>query len=245
MKLSDIQIVLCNPGESRNVGAVCRVMKNMGLESLRIVGVREGFDDEKVRRLAVHAGDIWERAVFFPSLNAALTDCTFAAGTTRRRGKKRTGRAVTPEEFAGIAAAAGSGRGALVFGNERTGLTDDEMLCCTIPVYIPSDNAFPSLNLSHAVQVIAYILFRKLKRSENGYTPVTLERLDTAVHHIGSKLQEIGFFSVTGRPEMELFWREILSRSSLSEGELRYLETVFTKTAGLAGKNHGKGMPIN
>ncbi len=238
MKLSDIQIVLCNPGESRNVGAVCRVMKNMGLENLRIVGVREGFDDEKVRTLAVHAGDIWEQTVFFPSLNDALTDCTFAAGTTRRRGKKRTRRAVTPEEFAGIAAA-GGGRGAVVFGNERTGLTDDEMLRCTIPVYIPSDDAFPSLNLSHAVQVIAYLLFRKLKRSENGYTPVPLERLDAAVHHIGAKLQEIGFFSVTGRPEMELFWREILSRSSLSEGELRYLETMFTKTAGLAGKNQG------
>jgi tRNA/rRNA methyltransferase len=245
MKLSDMQIVLCNPGESRNVGAVCRVMKNMGLKSLRIVGVREALDDEKVRRLAVHAGDVWEGAVFFPTLNEALSDCTFAAGTTRRRGKKRTGRAVTPEEFAVIAADAGDGKGAVVFGNERTGLTDEEMLCCTIPVFIPSDDAFPSLNLSHAVQVISYVLFRKLERSENGYTPVTLERLDTAVHHIGSKLQEIGFFSITGRPEMELFWREILSRSSLSEGELQYLEMVFSKTAGMAGTNHGKDTPIN
>ena len=51
---------------------------------------------------------------------------------------------------------------------------------------------------------------------------------------IGDDLKRIGFFSVTGRPEMEKFWRDILSRSALSEGEAQYLEKTFDKAAGLA-----------
>ena len=66
-----------------------------------------------------------------------------------------------------------------------------------------------------------------------GYTPITLERLDKTVNSVTDSLKEIGFFSRTGRPQMEQFWREILSRAALSEGEAKYIEMVFDKAAGL------------
>jgi len=88
------------------------------------------------------------------------------------------------------------------------------------------------------VQIMCYTLYRKLETPGfSGYTPVSLERLDKTVTEIADNLQKIGFFSVTGRPEMENFWKGILSRAALSEGEAAYLEKVFTKAAGLASKS--------
>ncbi|MCR5724870.1 MAG: RNA methyltransferase [Treponema sp.] len=239
MNLQNIVIVLSHPEESRNIGAVCRGMANNNLSDLRIVGKREDYDDERVRILAIHAADLWERAAFFDSITDATKDCVFSAGTTRRRGKKRKGKLLLPEEFAAQASQVSEGgKVAAVFGNERTGLTDEEMLECTMGVTIPSSEHFASLNLSHAVQIIAYQLFREKAQISPGSVPVTLDRLDRTVTTIADNLQKIGFFSVTGRPDMEHFWRAILSRAALSEGEATYLEKVFDKAAGLAQKNH-------
>lgn len=241
MNLSNVVIILCRPEESRNVGAVCRAMANNGLKNLRIVGKKEDFDEERVRILAIHAASIWENALFFNSITEAAGDCTIVAGTTRRRGKKR-GKLLLPEEFAdtadGISVA---GKVAVVFGNERTGLEEEELDECTMGVTIPSSEEFGSLNLSHAVQIISYHIFRKSLEDKNklsrGSLPVSLERLGKTVDEITDSLQKIGFFKLAGRPDMEKFWRDILSRAALSESEAKYIEKVFNKAAGLIGKS--------
>ncbi len=241
MNLDKIVIVLARPEENRNIGAVCRAMANNNLHTLRIVGKREDYNDEKVRVLAIHAAYLWENAKFFNSITQATKDCTMAAATTRRRGKKRGSKLLLPEEFTKLAAkstdAKNGGKIAVVFGNERTGLTDTEVNECTIGVTIPSCDEFASLNLSHAVQIISYHLFRYTKKEFSGYTPVSLERLDTTVKNITDDLKTIGFFSKTGRADMEQFWRNILSRASLSEGEAQYIEKIFHKAAGLSNRN--------
>ena len=236
MDLSQTVIVLCRPEESRNIGATCRAMANAGITQLRIVGRREDYNEEKIRILAIHAAYIWEQAPFFDSITAATADCSFVAGTTRRAGKKRKSKLLLPEELAEEVSRIG--KAAIVFGNERTGLTDSELEECTLGVTIPSHKDFASLNLSHAVQVICYTLFRQAEKRSPGYTPVTLERLDKTVSVIADDLQKIGFFSVTGRHDMEMFWRGLLSRSALSEGDCQYLEKIFHKAAGLAWKHN-------
>ena len=148
-----------------------------------------------------------------------------------------------PEEFAKLASdISGTEKSkgqtvAAVFGNERTGLSDEELSECTIGVTIPSSPGFASLNLSHAVQIIAYHFFRTQTKISPGYVPVNLERLDKTVNTISESLKKTGFFKVAGREDMENFWRGILSRASLSEGEASYIEKTFTKIAGLAQKN--------
>jgi tRNA/rRNA methyltransferase len=244
MNLENIVIVLDRPEESRNIGAVCRAMANNGIHCLRLVARKETIDDMKVRILAIHASAIWDNVVFFDSIQEATADCVIAAGTTRRRGKKRKGKLLLPEELTDLASTiTGSknstqqqGKIAVVFGNERTGLTDDEMLECTLGVTIPSSDEFASLNLSHAVQIICYHLFRKESSPSPGYTPVPLRRLDTTVTNITDNLRKIGFFSVTGQADMTAFWRTILSRAALSEGEAQYIEKIFDKAAGLASR---------
>lgn len=246
MNLNRIAIVLTNPEESRNVGAVCRAMANNSLSDLRIVGSRENFDDEHVRRLAIHAAYIWENAKFFGSITEATKDCALAAGTTRRRGKKRKDKLLLPEEFADLASNitgqenSEGQKVAAVFGNERTGLSDEELSECTMGVTIPSSEGFASLNLSHAVQIISYHLFRSQSKISPGYTPINLSRLDKTVNTISDSLQKAGFFKIAGKKDMENFWRGLLSRASLSEGEASYLEKTFTKIAGLVQKN---GLP--
>ncbi len=239
MNLKNIVIVLVNPDESRNVGAVCRAMANNGITTLRIVGKKEKFDEERVRILAIHAAYIWENTQFFDSITEATKDCVLCAGTTRRRGKKR-GKLVLPEEFSALAAKTtddGEAKVAAVFGNERTGLTEEEIDECTLGVTIPSDDGFPSLNLSHAVQIIAYQCFRESQSISKGWTPVSLARLEKTVTNIADDLQKIGFFKLNGRPDMEKFWRDVLSRANLSESEAAYIEKTFDKAAGLASKS--------
>ncbi|MCR5063256.1 MAG: RNA methyltransferase [Treponema sp.] len=246
MNLSNIVIVLDHPDESRNIGAACRAMANNDIGELRIVGKKEQYDIEHIHVLAIHAGEIFDKAKFYDSITQATSDCSICAGTTRRRGKKR-GKLLLPEEFADMANSI-SGEGtagckiAVVFGNERTGLTDEQLDQCNLGVTIPSSENFGSLNLSHAVQIICYHLFRKnleaKKGTYKGYTPLTLERIDSTVKSITDDMQKIGFFKMPGRSDMENFWRSILSRASLYEGEAKYLEKTFSKMAGLASKNN-------
>ena len=241
MNLSNVVIILSRPEESRNVGAVCRAMANNGLKNLRIVGKKENFDEERVRILAIHAAGIWENARFFDSITEASRDCVLCAGTTRRRGKKR-GKLLLPEEFAAVSSEiTENGKIAVVFGNERTGLEEEELDECTMGVTIPSSEEFGSLNLSHAVQIISYEIFRKHldeeKKVSAGYTPVSLERLDKTTDKIIENLQKIGFFKLAGKEDMKKFWTDILSRAVLSEGEAKYLEKTFTKMGGLFSKH--------
>lgn len=235
MDLSEIRIILCRPEESRNIGSVCRAMANCGMNKLRIVGKKADYDDEKVRVLAIHSAYIWEQAEFYENITQATKDCSLAAGTTRRLGKKRKNWLLLPEEFA--QKAMNIENVAIIFGNERTGLTDQELDECTLGITIPTDEAFGSLNLSHAVQLICYTIFRANKPHSPSYTPVSLNRLDKTVSEIGKNLKSIGFFSITGQEEMEGFWRNILSRAALSEGECSYIEKTFCKAAGLASKH--------
>jgi tRNA/rRNA methyltransferase/tRNA (cytidine32/uridine32-2'-O)-methyltransferase len=163
MVLSDIIIILCRVSEPGNVGAVCRAMKNMGLSRLRIAGTaRESLNGEVIRARAVHAADIWDAAAFFDTLAAAAADCSLLIGTTRRRGRRRKQISLDPRRLAAwIQEKPGSA--ALVFGNERTGLEEPELDLCNIASHIPVSGVFPSLNLSHAVQIYAYELFLALE----------------------------------------------------------------------------------
>ena len=247
MNLNNIVIVLDHPDESRNIGAACRAMANNDISELRIVGNKADYDIEHIHVLAIHAGGIFDKANFYNSITDATKDCAICAGTTRRRGKKR-GKLLLPEEFAdmadditGASEGKSGGKVAVIFGNERTGLTDEQLDECNLGVTIPSSDNFGSLNLSHAVQIMCYHLFRKKLASSHesyrGYTPLSLERVDQTVKLITDNMQKIGFFKMPGREDMENFWRSVLSRASLSEGEAQYLEKTFSKMAGLAAKN--------
>jgi TrmH family RNA methyltransferase len=237
--LDNIRIVLVNPLDSKNVGALCRAMKTMGIGALTVV--REpgapALDVEQAAVLAVHAGDVLANRRTCTSLKEALAGTSLAAGITRRRGKRRKSFALTPEELAERVAGLGGGETALVFGNEASGLDDRDLALCQVAVRIPSSPHFPSLNLSHAVQIITYSLYRTLSVSPGTlYRPITREQLETLVDIILASLRNIGFFTQVGDEDMGIFFRDILARAALSGSESRRLERVFRKISGLVAR---------
>jgi tRNA/rRNA methyltransferase/tRNA (cytidine32/uridine32-2'-O)-methyltransferase len=234
MNLSDVFIILVRPEGSGNIGAVCRAMKNCGLSRLRLVKP-SALDEAVIRARAVHAVDVWEKADIFGELAPALADCGLVIGATRRRGHKR-GLSMLPEEAVRFIQSRG-GTVALVFGNERTGLEDEELALCGLSSHIPTSEDFPSLNLSHAVQIFAYELFRSLGDSKpvsGEWTPMDMSKIAPVVLSITDSLTLLGFYKQRSREYQEKFFRDIISRAGLSIKEGAYMRDIFAKAARLA-----------
>jgi tRNA/rRNA methyltransferase len=161
-----VRIVLLRPRNPENLGAVARAMANFGLEDWAIAQLGT-HDFRAARRVAVHAEDLLDRPRIVHGLDEAVADCAWVVGTSARRvrGKRR----LAPDEVAREALArAGDGRTALVFGDERSGLTNDDIHRCHDLSAIPTDDAQPSVNLAQAVLVYAYELRRAFLERSGG-----------------------------------------------------------------------------
>ena len=252
MRLSDVIIVLARPSEPGNVGAVCRAMKNMGLSRLRLAAPEFSGDEAVIRARAVHAADVWEKAEFFDSLASAVKDCALVIGTAQRRGRHRK-ITMTPVEIAAFLKER-PGPAALVFGNERTGLDAEEIELCNFASHIPVDEAFPSLNLSHAAMIYTYELFRALTPAgtpaeagidrgsppagavKGQWVPLGQEAIDGMVRELTDNLKNLGFYKQAGREEQERFLRDIFSRAAMTEREGRYFANIIAKAARLGSR---------
>ncbi|MDR2095388.1 MAG: TrmJ/YjtD family RNA methyltransferase [Treponema sp.] len=239
MRLEDIVIILAGPGEAGNIGAVCRAMKNMGLSRLQLVSPQDGaLNQEVIRARAVHAADLWDHAKTCETIAEAAAGCSLVVGITRRRGRRRKAHTLPPDELARFLKDQ-NGRAALVFGNERTGLEDGELACCNLASHIPADSAFPSLNLSHAVQIYCYELYRSLAPAEaveGQWIPLDQAGIQDLTLQVTDSLESLGFYRQRGRQDQEIFFRDIFSRAGITEGEARYMRDIFAKAARLALK---------
>jgi len=153
-----MKIILVEPKNQGNIGAVARVMSNFGFKSLAIVNPPE-IGDEAFKR-AVHAKDILERAEVFDSFKDAIKGLSYVAGTSSdvSESKKNPARNfMTPKELAdkirGFPGDAG-----IAFGREDFGLINREVALCDSMIYIPTSKEYPSMNLSHACAVVLYEL---------------------------------------------------------------------------------------
>ena len=240
MNLNQVEIILCDTQDGANIGSVCRAMKTMGLSHLTLVTDRI-YDEDRVRTLALHAYDLYENRKEFQDLGEAVADSVLSVAATRRVGKGRKTSRVTPEELAQRIANTPSpeGKVSIVFGCESNGLSDEQVKQCSMVVTIPTSDAFPSLNLSQAVQIIAYTLFRKLNAYAQEKEPtsnvVSTSRISKAVETCKDALETLGYFkndeerAFTGE-----FLSDLLARATLTEGEVQRVEKIFNKTSKIA-----------
>src|SRR4051812_42470801 len=150
-----LAVVLSHPSHPGNIGAAARALKTMGLADLRLVAPRH-FPDPDATAMAAGAAELLQSARVFERLEGALADCVHAVGFSARP-RDLSHRVESLRDAApGIAAAAAQGSVALVFGNETSGLSNEELARCQRLVTIPSNPAYGSLNLAAAVQVACY-----------------------------------------------------------------------------------------
>ncbi|MCA9551884.1 MAG: rRNA methyltransferase [Myxococcales bacterium] len=157
MSLEQVRLVLLRTHNGKNLGAVARAMNNFGLSNLVLADLGK-VDWSDVNQMAVRSAAITEAAPRVPDLAAAVAGCRYVVGTTMRR---RPGqRHLTPREAAeALATHAAHGSVALVFGEERVGLTNQDLLACHDVSVIPTSPELPSLNLAQAVLLYCWELF--------------------------------------------------------------------------------------
>lgn len=168
--LDNVVVVLSHTTEPMNIGAACRAMKTMGLEHLRLIAPLNP-KGRSARALAHGAEDILERALVVDTLLEAVGDCRVVAGTTARRRQLRKHSLLGPEALAAhVVDHARQGRVALLFGTERTGLTNEEADICRYLARADTAPGQPSLNLAQAVTLFGWEI-RQAWRSAGGRDP--------------------------------------------------------------------------
>ena len=157
--LDNIRVVLIETSHSGNIGSAARAMKTMGLSDLCLVNPKS-FPDEQADALASNAKDVLESATVVDSLQDALADFHQVIGSSARFERSLSWDVCDSRRCGEIVAeTVGSNskaRVALVFGRERTGLTNEELAFCQHLVHIPTNPDYSSLNLASAVQILAY-----------------------------------------------------------------------------------------
>ncbi len=228
--LSRVRIVLAEPQDGANIGSCCRAMKTMGIERLVITG-NGVYSEDRVRTLALHAADLWENAERIERLEDALSNSIFTVAATRRRGKFRKMSAYSPEQLAAKLRTLPEGDISIVFGRESDGLRDDEVALCSSVVTIDTSDRFPSLNLSQAVQIICYELFKGAGKYPAGMKAISHERIKSGTEDMISHLGNIGYFKLADeRKWTEQLLKDIVERAALSESEMQRFEKIFRKT---------------
>jgi tRNA (cytidine32/uridine32-2'-O)-methyltransferase len=231
--MSRLRFVLVRPSHPGNIGAAARAIRTMGFTRLVLVAPHK-YPHADATAMAAGADDVLEGIVVVSSLAEAIADCTFALGCTARR------RGVPLPEFAPREAAvqactaAQSGEAAIVFGNERTGLENDELMRCQAAVHIPSDPTFSSLNLAQAVQVLAYELRMNLLQAQpqpdapaKSDPPATAEQMEHFFAHLAQLLHDIDFHKGRSPVTIERRLRRLFQRTDLEQREVRILRGIF------------------
>jgi TrmH family RNA methyltransferase len=237
MDRADIRIVLVATSHPGNIGAAARAMKNMALSELALVSPRQ-FPHPEAAARASGADDVLAGAHVVGSLAEALAGCGFVAATTSRDRDQRFRVIDVREAAERIVSESRRAPAAVVFGAERTGLTNDELESAHALVRIPASAAYPSLNLAMAVQLVAYELFRAgaAAAAVGRYAGAPLAdaaEMARLYAHFAQVLEEIDFRDRTesGTHLMERI-RRFLQRAELDQNEVNILRGILTAVQG-------------
>ncbi len=241
-------IVLSEPQLGENIGAAARAMANFGLTDLRLVRPRDGWPNEKAEAMAAGASYILSGVRVFDTVEAAVGRLNYVlAATARDRAMAK--QVLTPAEAASRlreAEAVGLAS-AILFGGERSGLSNDEVALADAVITIPTSPGFSSLNLGQAVLLAGYEWFRAgdatlPERIDHGVAqPAPREELFRLFEHLEEELESSGFLYPPGnRPGMVRNLRSILHRAGLTDQEVRTLRGVIVAlTRGKKRKQEG------
>jgi TrmH family RNA methyltransferase len=232
--LDNIVIVLQRPQKLVNIAGVVRAMKNMGLARLRLVRPAE-YDARDIEGIAHRSADVRDAVTIHDTLDAALADAVFVVGTTSRPREggvpAASPRALAPE----LLARAEHGPIALVFGPEDNGLTNAELDRCHRTLAIPTDPAYPSLNLAQAALLVAYELRlaaeQPAARQHAGMpSPAGAAQLEALFSALEQALWAIEFFKSGSAERSMRTLRRLIQRAEPNTQEAALMRAMALET---------------
>lgn len=231
--------ILIRPQMGENIGASARAMLNFGLERMRVVGPRDGWPNPKAVAMASGAGRLLDHAGLFPDLPAAIADCDFVFATTSQR-RELVKDVVTPERAMEMARAMGAEgkRVGVLFGPERAGLENEDIVRANAIVTVPVNPDFPSLNLAQCVLLLGY----EWRRQAGEVAPsvmelartdfATREDVDRLADHFEERLDAAGFFFPPTKVEgMKTNLRNMWGRLGLTRAEVQTFHGMLRQIA--------------
>ena len=228
-------IVLVRPQLGENIGKAARAMLNFGLTEMRLVTPRDGWPNPSAGPAASGADIVLEQAQVFDSVAEAVADCAHVYATTvRKRGVTKP--VVTPDEAA-TAIHAATGRTAILFGPERSGLESDDVALARTIITVPINAEFGSLNLAQAVILVAYEWSKRIALASPPETelpePAPHEELEGMILQLDAMLEAAHFFYPPDRtPVTKRTLRTLLTKPGWSSQEVRTMRGVLSALAG-------------
>ncbi|MFU1552706.1 tRNA (cytosine(32)/uridine(32)-2'-O)-methyltransferase TrmJ [Aeromonas sp. A04] len=230
--LDQIRIVLVNTSHTGNMGSAARAMKTMGLTQLVLVDP-QALPDDNAMALAAGASDVLANARIVSTLDEAIADCGLVIGTSARS-RTLSWPMLDPREAGKKAVVEGVKHPvALVFGRERTGLTNDELQKCHYHVAIAANPEYSSLNLAMAVQTICYeVRMHWLQgqapevESEADYP--SADQLEGFYQHLEQTLLKTGFIADDHPGQVMSKLRRLFNRARPETVELNILRGILT-----------------
>lgn len=246
--MSGPAIILASPQLGENIGAAARVMLNFGLRDLRLVNPRDGWPNKKAEVMAAGADAVLSATRVFASMEEAVADLGLVFATTGRD-RLMSKRVATPDEAVGELAAELAQKRAcgIMFGAERMGLTNEEVVLADAILTVPSNPEFSSLNLAQSVAVVAYEWWRGTHDKPAFKVPAKYRRAQHAnkedligfFEHLERELDRTEFlFPPAKRPAMVQNLRNMWHRAELTYQEVQTLRGIVRSLTG--AKKRGK-----
>jgi len=231
--LENVRIILVNTSHTGNIGSAARAMKTMGLSQLVLVDPVQSPDGQSVA-LAAGATDILANLRIVPTLAEALADCSLVIGASARS-RTLSWPMLDPRQTGErLASDSQKGTVALVFGRERTGLSNEELQQCHYHVNIPANPDYSSLNVAMAVQTLSYeVRMAWLAQQE---TPVQLEEedyppqasMELFFDHMEKTLYQTQFLHSDRSGHVMMRLRRMFTRMRPDNNELNILRGILT-----------------
>lgn len=218
-----------------NIGAAARAMKNMSISQLYLVSPSD-FPSVESSLRASHAVDIVNEAVITESLDEAIADCELVIGTSARE-RTLNWEVDLPDAMAvNVLEAAVDAPVAIVFGRERTGLTNEELALCHRLVHIPTNPDYSSLNVAAAIQVICYELYRQAvnatsnnkKKTDAEDRPATAGQINAYHQHLCELMEELDFLRAPNSDTVKQRLMMFYNRARPTRRELNILHGLLT-----------------
>lgn len=238
LMLDHVRVVLCRPSHPGNIGAAARAMKTMGLSRLYLVNPKLFPDDEATAR-ASGAADVLERAICCASLDEALHG-TVRAAALSARSRDLGPLPLQPRDGASLLLQPGENQApaevALVFGNETSGLTNEELQRCQIAISIPANPLYSSLNLGAAVQVLCYEMRLAAFSGQppaiglatpSCSPPATHEEMEGFYGHLEQVMIDSGFHDPARPKRLLPKLRRLFSRAAPEKEEVNILRGIL------------------